>query len=247
MPLDRFSLQAKSYAQFRPSYPAPFIEEVVSSCSATHCAWDCATGNGQVAVSIADHFHLVEATDISEQQLKNSVKRENINYQVGAAEKTSFEDEVFDLVTVAQAIHWFDHSKLFSEVDRVLKYGGIFATWGYGLFRFNNDALNNVISWFYENIMGEYWDPQRRLIESQYDTIEFPYPAIKAPSFKIPISANVESIIAFFETWSSVDNYRKAKKEDPIPLVRERLLSKFDPDNVFQGYYPRFSKIVKKL
>ena len=239
MPLDRFSSQAKSYAQFRPSYPISFIEEVVDSCSATKCAWDCATGNGQVAVSLADHFHLVEATDISAQQLNNSVKRDNINYRIGAAENTSFEDEVFDLVTVAQAIHWFDHPKFFSEVDRVLKPQGILATWGYGLFYFDNEILDNIISWFYEEIMGEYWDPQRRLIESQYTTIDFPYQTIKELSFKIPISAGVESIIAFFETWSSVANYRKAKKEDPIPLVQEQLLSKFDSENVFSGILSR--------
>jgi ubiquinone/menaquinone biosynthesis C-methylase UbiE len=103
---DNFSQQAASYAQFRPGYPKALFEWLCNQVINRRSALDSGTGNGQVAVQLADYFEEVWATDISEKQLSHTVK-ENIHYKKEAGEKTDFSDNQFDLLTVAQAIHWY--------------------------------------------------------------------------------------------------------------------------------------------
>src|SRR3954468_4081905 len=102
MAKDLFSKQSDVYAKFRPTYPKELFEYILSFVQQRNSAWDCATGNGQAAVMLSDYFKNVEATDISEAQLANAVQKENINYRISPAEQTPFDDNTFDLVTVAQ-------------------------------------------------------------------------------------------------------------------------------------------------
>lgn len=67
---DNFSGHSSDYAKFRPEYPAEVYTFLKENLSGSDCAWDCGTGNGQVASRLADFFNLVEATDISQPQLK---------------------------------------------------------------------------------------------------------------------------------------------------------------------------------
>ena len=53
---DNFSTQAALYARFRPTYPPELIDLLASLAPARMAAWDCGTGNGQVAVLLAGHF-----------------------------------------------------------------------------------------------------------------------------------------------------------------------------------------------
>ena len=101
-------------------------------------AWDCGTGNGQVAVKLSQYFNEVYATDLSSAQIENADKK-NIFYSVENAEETLFPDNKFDLITVAQAIHWFDFENFYNEVERNLKPGGIIAVIGYDIFRINEE------------------------------------------------------------------------------------------------------------
>lgn len=143
--------------------------------------WDCGTGNGQVAKVLANHFDKVHATDISELQLSHSVKKENFFYAVSALEKTLFSDNSFDLITVAQAIHWFDFEAFYSEVKRTLKHGDLLAVIGYGLLKINVDAdkiINHLNTW----IIHDYRDKERRYRNENYLTIPFPFKEIKKPA-----------------------------------------------------------------
>ena len=106
--LDRFSTQAADYARYRIDYPTELYDWLLPQVESRERAWDCATGNGQVAVVLADSFVRVDATDLSEKQLAQAAPRANINYQTATAERTSFPDQRFDLITVAQAVHWFE-------------------------------------------------------------------------------------------------------------------------------------------
>jgi len=121
---DYFSRQSDVYAAFRPTYPENLYRFVFSHLGKTHSAWDCATGNGQVASYLATRFHRVYATDISEQQLKNAIQAPNIIYSISSAEQTDFRDHQFDLITVAKALDWFDLSKFYREVTRTCRPGG---------------------------------------------------------------------------------------------------------------------------
>src|SRR5215213_8237924 len=108
---DYFSDQARKYASFRPTYPAELYAFIFKHLNGKHHAWDCATGNGQVATHLALHFKQVSATDISQKQLDEAPKLPNINYSISPAEHTAFPPHSFDLITVGQALHWFDREQ----------------------------------------------------------------------------------------------------------------------------------------
>lgn len=219
---DHFSQQADLYAKFRPTYPASMYDWLFSLVSEFQCAWDCGTGNGQVANLLANHFEAVEATDISEKQLSQAVQRKNIQYQVSKAEESPFVAESFDLITVAQALHWFDHPPFFEEVNRVLKPGGILAVWGYDLIRIHPE-IDRLVDHYYTEVIGPYWAPERKHVDQQYSQIEFPYPTIAPPTdFAIEVTWTLSEFEGYLNTWSSLQSYLREHSENPVdPLIAE--------------------------
>ncbi|MEO1411375.1 MAG: class I SAM-dependent methyltransferase [Bacteroidota bacterium] len=145
---DQFSEQAETYQKYRPHYPPALYRALLERVSQRRCCWDCGTGNGQVASVLAQHFERVYATDISTQQLQRAVAHERIEYRVERAERTRFKDEQFDLITVGQALHWFDFEAFGREVERVAQPRAILGVWGYQLLRGGPD-LDPLIDHFY--------------------------------------------------------------------------------------------------
>lgn len=221
---DNFSTQSDKYAQFRPVYPDALFEYLRGLVPGKEAAWDCATGNGQVAQRLAGIFQKVYATDISSQQLANAIVLPNIEYSLQPAERTGFADDSFDLITVAQAIHWFDFEAFYAEAERTLKPRGILAVIGYNLPRFNH-AIDSTINEFYRNVVGPFWDKERIYIDEHYRTIPFPYADIPAPSFSIDVEWTLDALLGYLGTWSAVKHYQKQKGEDPVagiaPVLEE--------------------------
>lgn len=223
---DNFSANSDQYAQYRPHYPPAIYQFLKQHLPNRQRAWDCGTGNGQVAGELSTFFEEIHATDISTQQLMNAFPKPNIRYSKQRAEKTNFPDSFFDLVTVAQAIHWFDFERFYSEVRRTLKPGGLIAVMGYGLFESNEDT-NRVISHFYQDIIGPFWDSERRYLDEKYQTIPFPFEEIDTPQFRNELEWSVERLIGYLNTWSAVKHYIKEKKENPVSLVEQDLKNSF--------------------
>jgi ubiquinone/menaquinone biosynthesis C-methylase UbiE len=219
---DNFSKQAKEYAKFRPGYSDELVSYLSSLPAAKNLAWDCGTGNGQLALKLSEHFETVYATDISAEQLDRAEQRDNLIYIEEAAEQTDFDDDMFDLIVVAQAIHWFDFDAFYSEVNRCLQSNGVIAVLGYGLLRVN-EKVNTVISKFYTDIVGSYWDKERRYIDEEYKTIPFPFAEIKTKRFVNSYDWNFDQLIGYLSTWSAVQHYMKAKNEDPIEIIKDEL------------------------
>ena len=157
---DNFSTASDNYAKYRPKYPTAFFEYLNTLIPEKINAWDCGTGNGQVAFELSKSIKNVYATDISQSQLDEALEAKNIVYSVQPAEKTNFKDNTFDLVIVAQAIHWFDFEKFYTEVKRTAKQNAIICAVGYGLIKISPE-IDSVISHFYTNIIGPYWDKER--------------------------------------------------------------------------------------
>src|ERR1700730_15450197 len=116
MPKDLFSGHADQYAAARPHYPESLYKFLTDLVPEHQFAWDCATGSGQAAVALSQYFTKVLATDLSPQQLEHAIKKPNIEYKVMLAEHADLPDSCVDLVTVAQAVHWFDIEVFFQEV-----------------------------------------------------------------------------------------------------------------------------------
>ncbi len=219
---DNFSTQAKGYSQFRPSYPHEMIEYIISFAQDKQIALDVATGNGQVAVALSKYFDRVYATDISEKQLENAQHADNITYLKSKAEETDFDDNQFDLITVAQAIHWFDFDAFYKEVKRILKPEGIFAVIGYGLLQTNENS-QKILDRFYYEIVGPYWDAERRYLDENYETIPFPFDEIVTEKFTNHFTWTFEQLTGYLETWSATQHYIKQKGVNPLDGIREEL------------------------
>ena len=242
---DNFSSKSSSYAKYRPTYPQELYQFLKGKLHKTEKTWDCGTGNGQVAGALAKFFKEVEATDISQQQLDNAIRQPNIHYSLQAAEKTNFPDNSFDLITVAQAIHWFNFEAFYKEVERVLKPNGIIAVIGYSLFK-SNPETDEVILKFYHDIVGPFWDEERKYLDKKYKTIPFPFIEIESPRFEQEYQWTFTHLIGYLKTWSAVKHYEKANGENPIDLIEEELKATFGAKNkvVFPILF-RLGKLAK--
>ena len=219
---DLFSKQSSAYKKYRPTYPEELYELILDHTPGRSAIWDVGCGNGQVAAYLASHFEEVQATDVSENQISLAVRKPNIQYSVGRAEKTNFKDRSFDLITVGQAIHWFDHEAFNQEVQRVLKPGGVLAVWGYGLLRIHPE-IDPLLDHYYQHIIGPYWAPERKHVDTHYQNIPFPFKEIKPSTvFYIKPNWTLDDMEGYLRTWSSLQTYHKSYDIDPVPsLIRE--------------------------
>ena len=241
---DNFSTRSDKYAQFRPVYPDALFEYLSGLVPGKETAWDCATGNGQVAQRLAGVFQRVYATDISRQQLDNAIVLPNIEYSLQPAEKTGFADDSFDLITVAQAIHWFDFEAFYAEAHRTLKPKGILAVIGYNLPRFTH-AIDSIINVFYRDVVGPFWDKERIYIDEHYRTIPFPYADLPTPSFGIDVEWTLDHLLGYLQTWSAVKHYQKQKGEDPVVGIAPRLESAWGEAEVLSGRFPILLRVAR--
>jgi len=220
-----FGGHAKLYASARPTYPTELFQFIVSHCQKKDSVWDCATGTGQAAFVLANYFKQVEATDISMQQLENASQANNINYSVASAEDTSFEDESFDLITVAQALHWFEYEKFWPEVDRVLKPKGTFFAWGYDWTKIDFDTDFQIKKNLFD-LLSDYWNPKAKLLWGGYQSVKlnFPYRLIEVPRFTIDLHWNLEQLFQYFLSWSSTQAYLKDHGLEKIEYAKQQVL-----------------------
>jgi ubiquinone/menaquinone biosynthesis C-methylase UbiE len=220
--IDNFSTGGADYALYRPESPREVFDFIFSHVKNFDTAWDCGTGNGQVAAVLADRFKTVYGTDISEDQLKYAIQKDNITYRKERVEQTSFADKSIDLITVGQAIHWFDFDPFYEEVSRVAATGAFFAAWTYSLLQLT-PAVNEVINHFYYDITHHYWDKQRYYVDDGYKTIPFPFKEIQAPEIWITKHYTQQQLIGYLRTWSGVKNYIKKVQQDPTDLILKDL------------------------
>ncbi len=212
---DNFSGQAGIYAKYRPSYPQSLIDYIIRHVTEKNTAWDCATGNGQTAKELALQFDKVFATDISQQQLNNATRSDNIIYSVQPAEKTVFADNTFDLITVSQALHWFRFDEFYNETKRVGKPGAILAAWAYSLLKIN-PAIDLLIRHYHFNTLKEYWDDERKYVDEEYKTIPFPFREIPTPLFQIEYDWTIAELEGYLYTWSALQKLLKANHHNPV-------------------------------
>lgn len=243
---DLFSDDSGNYLRFRPTYPKALFEEIFRHTQAREKAWDCATGNGQVAGVLASYFKQVMASDISQNQLDSAPSIPNVNYQKSAAETTPFMDNTFDLITVAQAAHWFNLEDFRKEVMRVGKPNGILAVWGYGLVS-TEDPINGFIRDFYGNQVGRYWNPERRHLDNEYKHISFGFEEIEvAQNFEIVCSWSLKHLEGYLRTWSAVGNYvLENPEEDPVSLVISKMAPFWEEKTIKEMKFPIYLSISK--
>jgi SAM-dependent methyltransferase len=218
-----FSTVAREYANFRPGYPPELFGWLARVSPARNAVWDCGCGSGQASVALAEYFDTVYATDVAPEQIGAAKAHPRVRYSVAPAEHSGLADASVDLVTVAQALHWFDAAAFYAEARRVARPGALLAVWNYPRPRFLDTALDARFLEFYRDVVGPYWPPERKHIEANYSTLPFPFERIAAPEFALELQWSLDQVVGYVSSWSATARYRKALGTDPVALLRESL------------------------
>jgi SAM-dependent methyltransferase len=220
-----FASVASEYASFRPGYPAGLFAWLSAACAARESAWDCACGSGQASVPLADHFATVFATDAAPEQIAAARPHARVRYSVANAERSGLPDASMDLITVAQALHWFDVTAFYDEARRVARPGALLAVWTYPRPRLEDVALDRRFEEFYSRTLGAYWPPERRHVDSGYETLPFPFAEMAHPPFELDLRWGLAQLLGYVSSWSATVRYRQALRRDPVPELHSMLCS----------------------
>jgi SAM-dependent methyltransferase len=220
--IDLFSARAAAYARFRPTYPESMLEYLARLAPERRLAWDCGTGNGQAAVLLASHFEHVIATDASAKQLAQAAPHPRVEYRQATAESSGLGSGSVDLVTVAQALHWFPIDAFYAEVKRVLVPSGVLAVWTYSLVRIEPE-IDAVVDHFYTARVGKYWLPERQHVDAGYRTLPFPFPEESSGPWASEVQLDRNALLGYVSTWSAVSRCHAAEGIDPVPELEAAL------------------------
>ncbi|KAK1315801.1 hypothetical protein QJS10_CPA05g00781 [Acorus calamus] len=234
---DLFKKQAKKYSENRPGYPDELFRFIASKTPKNNLAWDVGTGSGQAAVSLSKIYKNVIATDASEQQLAHAHKLPNIHYKhtpatmspADLARAVSPEPDAVDVVTVAQALHWFDLPAFYAQVNRVLRRpDGVFTAWCYTL-PLVDPPVDSVFNRYYAT-SGPYWDVARRLVDEEYRTVAFPFGPVEGEDhtgpfeFTSEVEMGLDGLLDYLRSWSA---YQTAKDQG-VELLGEEVVAEFE-------------------
>lgn len=226
---DHFSKQTDIYLKARPTYPDSLFDYLAGIAPGKKLCWDCGTGNGQAAISLAQRFEKVYATDASPQQINNAIPRNNIEYKAQPAENSGLPDGSVDLITVATAAHWFNLELFYKEAERVTGPGGVLAMWTYSSASINKD-IDPIMEWFAYDYLYDYWPDGRWYVRNRYETLPFPYAQIETPVFTCNMRWNLNRWLDYLRSWSSYNRYLAQHGTDPLEVLLPKLQPLW-PDN----------------
>lgn len=219
---DNFSTQSKLYSKHRPRYPDSLFAYLASLVAEHYLVWDCGTGSGQAAIGLANFFEKVIATEPSASQLAHAVRHARVEYRNEAAETSSLEYQSADMITVANAMHWFKLEEFYTEVNRVLKPGGIVAAWCYALPEVSS-AIDAVVRHLHDEVLGNYWQAENRLVEKEYRTIAFPFRELETPQFYAESQVVFNDLLGYLNTWSATQRYSADRGHNPVDALKPDL------------------------
>ncbi len=224
MTRNTFDEQSSAYASYRPGYPDALYDWLTESCTRRDRAWDCATGNGQAAVGLAGRFGTVNATDVSEEQISHATPDNRITYSVQSAEEAGFAESSFDLVVVAQALHWFDFSRFWPEVLRVSRTDAVFCAWGYNWFHSTKEINENLLEPL-RSLLLPFWAQKNQILWRGYlqDDIQCPFRRLEHPEFEIQEDWTISQIVKYIQTWSA---FKKSRADRRVANEVDRVISR---------------------
>lgn len=225
---DHFSGHANAYAAARPTYPQAMFDWLASIAPSRALAWDAGTGSGQAAVQLAARFDAVVATDASEQQVAHAQPCDGVTYRVAPAEASELPAGSVDLITVAQAVHWFDLAAFWREARRVLRPAGVLAVWCYGWHSVTS-AIDELSAGFRKQI-DPWWPAERAMVETGYAQLAFPFDEIAMPAFEMVCPWRADDVLAYLRTWSAVKRFEADRGEDPVTAMTQPMRDAWGED-----------------
>lgn len=240
-----FSRVSGEYAVSRPLYPPELFAWLASCVDHREAAWDSATGNGQAALGLANHFTRVIATDVSARQVEHATPHPRIEYRVAPAEESGLPAESLDLVAAAAGIHWFDLPRFYQEVGRVIRRGGVLAAWTYHVAHVD-PPLDRVLWPFYRDIVGPYFAPGARMVDARYEGLTLPGRPLRAPEFRVSVRWSADEVLRFVRTWSGVQSYMAATRMDPVAGIAEDVHAVLGDDSRHDVSWPLYMKASRQ-
>lgn len=219
---DLFSGHAQDYARYRPTYPRELFARVAALASRREVAVDIGAGNGQASQALLADFARVVAVEPSAAQLNAIAPDPRIEPRQTTADATGLPDASADAVVCAQAFHWFAGERFFDEVRRIARPGAVLVVWCYSLARITPD-VDAVVSELYRALDAD-WEPERRLVESGYQTVVVPFPELPTEPVAMSASWTLEQLVGYLRTWSALKHYIARTGQDPL-LLRLAALS----------------------
>lgn len=220
---DRFSKQADSYVNFRPEYPPELFDFILSKVPSKDVCWDCATGNGQAAKFVSSYFKKVIASDLSAAQISLAQKNfPNIEFRVERAEESQFAAQSLDLITVAQALHWFNFEVFYPRAKSFLKPNGVFAAWSYDFFKIS-PKIDAILDPYGRDYLMPYWSERNKFIFDGYKNIPFPFKKMDTPELNMEVQWSFEQVKGYLDSWSATQKFKDENHTDPFDSIQESL------------------------
>jgi ubiquinone/menaquinone biosynthesis C-methylase UbiE len=200
----RFSNRVGNYVKYRPSYPTEIIvllEKEIQFDNSFIIA-DVGSGTGILTKLFLDNDNTVYAIEPNE-PMRNAAEYILNDYNSfisvnGTAEQTTLPGSSINIITVAQAFHWFDPVKTRVEFKRILKDGG------YCCLIWNDRVIESPFEKAYENLLLEY--------STDYSKVDHKY-------------MNDERVSTFFEPQYYIKQSFSNKQVFDFEALKGRLLS----------------------
>jgi ubiquinone/menaquinone biosynthesis C-methylase UbiE len=185
----------------------------------------------------------VIATDASAAQISQAIADPRVEYRVARAEASGLADHSVDLVTVAQAAHWFDLDAFYEEVRRVAVRNAIVALWSYGYFVMSRE-IDAIIERFSEGKLQPFWPSESRVIRDHYRTLRFPLAELASPRFSMQHAFTLPQLETYFRSWSGVQRFIESMHEDPVPAAIDELATVWgDPNSSRIAYFELYLRV----
>ena len=220
---DHFSTVSADYAAYRPQYPASLFAALAACAPERTLAWDCGCGSGQASVALAEYFDMVHATDVSAAQIAAATAHPRVRYHAAPAQASGLPTGSVSLVTVAQALHWFDVDAFHEEVRRVLMPGGVIAEWSYALMETPEHPGVAAVVNALDTAMRDWWPPERRHVDTRYADLPFPFERLTIGEHRMEAHWTLPQLLGYLGTWSAITRYRAVQGEDPLIACAEAL------------------------
>lgn len=209
---DTLFQRGSTYQQFRPDYPDALFAWLAGQCQEHDLVVDLGCGTGQACRGLEPWFKQVIGLDISPAQLQGAPLSQS-RYLAGHAHQLPFADNSLDLITIAQAFHWFDQQQVFAEAERCLKPGGLLALISYGLCEI--EGLGSLIQEYHDGPLGPWWPKERATLMANYPNATLPWPNAHYPGAFLEHHWSLQDMLGYLDTWSALVQARKVG-EDPL-------------------------------